>query len=874
MKVKSYDCGIDLGTTNSCIAISSDLITAEVIDSTTDNMSTTPSAVYITGKGKMIVGQSAYIRTDTDNLALQFKRLMGTDSQIEFKKSGIKMLPEELSAEVLKKVANDMATRTGKTPKNVVITIPAAFEGLQKEATIKAGEMAGFERVLLLQEPIAAAIAYGVKPEAADKNWMVFDFGGGTLDVAIISTHSGYLKVINSDGDNLFGGCDVDQSVLEKVILPRMNLNPSDISSSLRSALLKAEEVTKKNLGDHDTSQFSTMGIEDDDEEELDFECVITKEEVEMATLDIIKHCIEVARKALAGSNLEATQIEKILLVGGSTYLQCVRSALEKEFGVPIDSSVNPMHAVALGAALYAAGQTFKEEEEEVVDEGNKATVELMYNMKTKNETEPIMGKISNASVTPVYMRFNDSEKVEINNKGVFRCTVNLELGNNDIKLRFFDENEQEIPATGQTELTIFRNENVLKVANAPMTHAVGVGVMRDGIEQLDIILEKNTVTPASNKKTYKLNRPLAVGSQDSIEFKIYEGEIYDNPMANSLAGIVHVRGTDIKDNIKEGSEVELDVSVDENGEIHVSGVLYPQFYRIPETSLLTKDKVNLERKLDELENMFTSLEISARKVQGENDEYGQALLELKESYDSQYDLVDEEPGLVYKYIKRFYDVQTHFIRKERALSLGNQHEQIDVVIRNVMSWANSYAKGEDLARAQTLAAEALNERNISKKEDLKQRLTIFVDHVLENSQAYYVDRGNQVIRDAQECGAIYDGEFLKYKNNFEQSKLTSAFEPTRDAVKGMQMIVARMKTQNEEPVSEGQSLLDKVNVLLKSVNLNRNSDRVNRAIAELSAACESGDVNKLKEIYSVLESNMIDSAGEVAGKRTSDLFG
>ena len=135
------------------------------------------------------------------------------------------------------------------------------------------------------------------------------------------------------------------------------------------------------------------MGIEDDDGEEVEFEYNITKEEIEVANQDVISHCMEVARKALDGSGLKVNQLEKILLVGGSTYLQMIRNALRKEFGVPIDSSVNPMHAVALGAALYAAGQTFKiEDDNENTEE--KARVELMFNANSQNETEKVMGKV------------------------------------------------------------------------------------------------------------------------------------------------------------------------------------------------------------------------------------------------------------------------------------------------------------------------------------------------------------------------------------------------------------------------------------------------------------------------------------------------
>ena len=177
---KFFDCGIDLGTTNSCLAIPDNDHGFEIIENQADRMSVTPSAVLINGKGRMLIGQRAYNSQKVEDLAIQFKRQMGLDKTIHFASAGIEKTPEELSSEILRQLRADGENRLNHPIKNVVITVPAAFKTLQSEATNKAGKLAGFENIILLQEPIAAAVAYGAKPGSKDKHWMVFDYGEGT----------------------------------------------------------------------------------------------------------------------------------------------------------------------------------------------------------------------------------------------------------------------------------------------------------------------------------------------------------------------------------------------------------------------------------------------------------------------------------------------------------------------------------------------------------------------------------------------------------------------------------------------------------------------------------------------------------------------
>src|SRR5690349_11633384 len=214
------DFGIDLGTTNSCIARAAG--SEVLVIQNNDQMNVTPSVVRVLKSGSLLVGRRAYnaLGEDPDNVAQEVKRLMGQRYAKTFPASGRSMSPEEISAEVLKSLLADARRRTGEEVRAACVTVPAAFTALQCEATARAAQLAGLEEYPLLQEPIAAAVAYGAAPGVRDQRWLVFDLGGGTLDVAVVSTRDGRLNVLDHRGDTHLGGKDVDRALAEKVLLP------------------------------------------------------------------------------------------------------------------------------------------------------------------------------------------------------------------------------------------------------------------------------------------------------------------------------------------------------------------------------------------------------------------------------------------------------------------------------------------------------------------------------------------------------------------------------------------------------------------------------------------------------------------------------
>ena len=224
MSRTTIDYGIDLGTTNSSIAVLRGSI-SDVIPNNVGN-EITASAVFFGRDGQEYVGQKAKDRQKDDRAAgdvcIEFKRRMGTDHLYEFKSAARVMRPEEVSAQVLISLRGDVQQKLGEDVQAAVITVPAAFEARQCVATKRAGELAGFTQCALLQEPVAAALAYGFQADVTREYWLVYDFGGGTFDAAVMKAEDGSISVVNNNGDNFLGGSDIDWAVLDQLVIPAL----------------------------------------------------------------------------------------------------------------------------------------------------------------------------------------------------------------------------------------------------------------------------------------------------------------------------------------------------------------------------------------------------------------------------------------------------------------------------------------------------------------------------------------------------------------------------------------------------------------------------------------------------------------------------
>jgi len=367
------DYGIDLGTTNSAIARMEN--GKPVILKSDVQKDTLPSSVAVTPRKSIIVGDAALAAHRKDKLRvaenagagsnayLEFKTTMGTDILYPCSYLNKEFTSEELSAEVLLKLKSFIKD---ENVKSIVITVPARFKLPQNEATIKAGKLAGFEVVELLQEPIAASIAYGLDAINKDGIWLVFDFGGGTFDVALVKVVQGIMTVIDTAGDNNLGGKDLDLVMVDKLIIPYLEENYTIKSflkdpvkkEILRNAMKGYAEDAKVQLSDNPTTDIATfpgdIRATDDEGTEFNLNMTITQEELAEVFSPIYQKAIDITKKILTKNNLKGSQLECLILVGGPTFSPIVQNMLKEQITQNVIAK-NQMTSVAIGAALYAS---------------------------------------------------------------------------------------------------------------------------------------------------------------------------------------------------------------------------------------------------------------------------------------------------------------------------------------------------------------------------------------------------------------------------------------------------------------------------------------------------------------------------------------
>ncbi len=349
--------GIDLGTTNSCVA------TLEggqaVVIPNSEGSRTTPSVVAFTKDGERLVGITAKRQavTNSDRTILSVKREMGTDWSKQIDDDDY--TPQEVSAFVLQKLKSDAEEYLGREVKQAVITCPAYFTDAQRKATQDAGRIAGLEVLRIINEPTAAALAYGVDKEE-DQTILVFDLGGGTFDVSILEIYQvdgqPQIEVKATSGDNKLGGDDFDKKVIDWIVKEFKKSSGIDLSKDLQamSRLREAAEKAKIELSGTNSTQVNLPFITMRDGQPEHLDMALSRAKFDDLTADLIRKTMEPTRRAMKDAGVKAGDIDKILLVGGSTRIPAVQDAVEKEAGKPPFKGINPDEAVAAGAALQA----------------------------------------------------------------------------------------------------------------------------------------------------------------------------------------------------------------------------------------------------------------------------------------------------------------------------------------------------------------------------------------------------------------------------------------------------------------------------------------------------------------------------------------
>ena len=344
--------GIDLGTTNSCVSVMEG--GEAVVIANAEGNRTTPSVVAFSKNGERLVGQIAKRQavTNPENTVISIKRKMGTNEKVNIE--GDEFTPQEISAMVLQKLKTDAENYLGQKVTQAVITVPAYFSDSQRQATKDAGKIAGLEVLRIINEPTAAALAYGVDKEDKDQKIMVYDLGGGTFDVSILDIGDGVFEVLATSGNNKLGGDDFDEKIIQYLVAEFKKSSGIDLSAdkSAMQRLKEAAEKAKIELSGMQQTNINLPFITADSTGPKHLDVTLTRAKFEELIGDLVQSTTGPVNQALKDAGLSANEVEHILLVGGSTRVPLVQETVKKITGKEPNKGINPDECVAIGAAI------------------------------------------------------------------------------------------------------------------------------------------------------------------------------------------------------------------------------------------------------------------------------------------------------------------------------------------------------------------------------------------------------------------------------------------------------------------------------------------------------------------------------------------
>ena len=585
--------GIDLGTTNSAIA-SFDGKETRIWKSPEQN-DVTPSVILFDRRGNKYIGKRAYDAAPNkpDNVARLFKRLMGTSTPISLSEVKITKTPEQCSAEVLKALYGYLAEEIRDVEETgTVITVPAAFNQMQRDATMQAADLAGIGKIALMQEPVAAVMSVmRVGKNKADGIFAIYDLGGGTLDVAIAESLSGRVNLLEHGGIAMCGGRDWDRVLIDNVVKPwlleKFNL-PEDLTINpdykvlIRLAEWAAERA-KIELSSSSKDDITINLSEDDakvkdkDNQEVYLDIPLARETLDRLILDRIDESIECVRTTLNKAGIQAHDVTRIAFVGGPTNYKPLRDKVSFELGIESNFDVNPMTAVAEGAALFAesidwSSQSRKRKSSRgKISSSRKQNFVFNYVARTPEPKAKIVVQMSDESYEGAEFQVDSMEtgwtsgRFPLSDKS--SVDVMLEKrGENAFKVFVFDSGGRSIK---QDKIIITRIATTVDAI--PASHSIGIAVLETmgGQPILEWFVRAGDQLPQEGILIFKTIESLKAGSPRSINFKIWEGEI-ETPIAdNRFVGMLKVSGSDFDEGvIPAGADLNCDYKVLDSGQI------------------------------------------------------------------------------------------------------------------------------------------------------------------------------------------------------------------------------------------------------------------------------------------------------------------
>ncbi len=564
--------GIDLGTTNTAAALFDGAAVSLV--RTADGATLTPSIVRIDAKGRITVGARARraFEQDPENTRSEFKRLMGTARELAFPASGALRRPEALAAEVLRSIRHDVDAQAGFLPERAVISVPALFELPQAAATSEAARLAGFERVELLQEPVASALAAGWTQEATGGAWLVYDLGGGTFDASLLETRDGILRVVGHDGDNFLGGRDLDLALvrwaLERLADDGHRIDRADPAHALGLRRLRAAaEEAKIELTRRPEAAITLVSAFAVDGATVDVDLTVDRATLEGLLAPLVDRSLAVCERLLARHGQRPEQLARVVLVGGPTVIPALRARVQRRLQAPFAEEVDPMTVVARGAALHAAA-TGLDARPARHPSASARRLWLQYPAMSADLTPFVAGRVLDGpEPAPTEVRFvradagAATEWTAVDDDGTFLAM--LELAPRRPSTFRLEGRRREGPVAVQPpEITVVQG---LTVTDPPLSRSVGVALASDRVR---VYLERGAPLPA--KRTFVHRAVEALSPADptgALSIPVVQGELPEAHLCR-LVGRLEIRASALRGVLAAGADVEVTVEVDRGGRL------------------------------------------------------------------------------------------------------------------------------------------------------------------------------------------------------------------------------------------------------------------------------------------------------------------
>lgn len=583
--------GIDLGTTNSAICSYNGSDTR--IWKSPEQNDVTPSAIYIDRRGHKFYGKRAYDAAplNSESAATLFKRLMGTSTPIKIPAVNLVLTPEQCSAEILKVLFGYLPEEIRNAPETgTVITVPAAFNQMQKDATMDAARIAEIGNVALMQEPVAAVMSV-MRTRKTEGLFLIYDLGGGTLDVAIAESLGGHVSLLAHGGIAMCGGRDFDRKIFDNIVKPWLfdNFNlPEDLSINpsykrLCRIATWASERAKMELSSSDEAIVSLSEPEtlsrDLDGKEIFLEIPISREKIDELIEEKILESIEAARATISKTGLSPHDIERIVFVGGPTHFKPLRDRVSFELGIPGNTDVNPMTAVAEGASIFAESIDWQVKHRPrkgtrgQVSAGGKLSISFNFQARTPEGKARIIAQVNGDVKEGAEFQVDNMDTGWSSGRMVLKDNVFVDLplpsrGENHFKVFVFDSAGAPI-ALKEDRILISRT--AATVDAIPASHSIAIEALNKvgGSRILDFLVRSGDPLPVKGKKNYKAAQSLKAGSTGALFFNLWEGEIEDPVQDNRPIGVLKISGDDFdKGVIPAGADLVCEYEILDSGNI------------------------------------------------------------------------------------------------------------------------------------------------------------------------------------------------------------------------------------------------------------------------------------------------------------------